>query len=375
MHCIVLRENLVKALSLVGRSIATKPQLPILSHILLQAGDNTLTLSATNLEIGVSTSVGAKIEKTGEVAIPGKLLTEFISTLPSSIDKITISLEGTTCTVKTPRTKASFAIGAASDFPPFPSVEPEGKMLPFEKLKDTIMRMVFAASTDDSRPVLTGIRLKTIQEGSIHMLALSATDGYRMSLENVKLAKDIEEMNIILPASSLSEIVRIAGEVKTKEVGFAIIPKKNQVVFFLETVSIFTRLIDGEFPPIERVIPQSFKTRAVFETEQLLSAVKTAALFARGAANIVKMSIAKDGVRLSANAPQVGSNEDMVEAVVEGEDVEMAFNYRFLLDVLSHFPEKQIVLESSGALNPGLFKPQGGSSTFLHVIMPVRVQN
>lgn len=374
MHCVVLRENLVKALSLVGRSIATKPQLPILSHVLLQATDSTLTVSATNLEIGVSTSLGAKVESPGEVAIPGKLLTEFISTLPSSVDKITIALEKNTCVVKTNRTKALFAIGAAADFPPFPLVEQKGKKLPFETLKETITRMAFAASTDDSRPVLTGIRLKRLPEDRAGQLSLSATDGYRMSLESVILPKEIEDMNIILPASSLLEIVRIATEIKTKEVEFAIIAKKNQVVFFLDEVSVFTRLIDGEFPAIERVIPQSFKTRVVFETESLLSAVKTAALFARGAANIVKMSILSDGVRLSANAPQVGSNEDMVEAVVEGEEMEIAFNYRFLLDILSHFPDKQVVFESSGALNPGLFKPQSAQSTFMHIIMPVRVQ-
>ncbi|EKD85481.1 MAG: hypothetical protein ACD_38C00015G0003, partial [uncultured bacterium] len=165
---------------------------------------------------------------------------------------------------------------------------------------------------------------------------------------------------------------RIAQEIKVEEIGFSIIENKNQTVFFLPDIYIFTRLIDGEFPNIEKIIPIGAKTKVAIDRDQFAQSVKTASLFARGAANIIKIKIEKEGLRLSANTPQVGEDEDFIEAKVEGEEAEIAFNYRFLLDLLNNFPEKEVIFETSGSLNPGVFKPAKGS--FLHLIMPVRVQ-
>ena len=137
---------------------------------------------------------------------------------------------------------------------------------------------------------------------------------------------------------------------------------------------IYSRLIDGEFPNVEKIIPDSFKTRVILDKELFTQAVKTTSIFARGAANIIKMKIEKEGLRLSANTPQVGEESDYVEAKVEGEESEVAFNFRFLLDLLSNFPEKELVFESSGPLSPGVFKPKSDKISFLHIIMPVRVQ-
>lgn len=376
MKSVVLRENLMKALGIVGRSISTKPQIPILSHVLITTKNNQITLTATNLEIGTCMTIGAKTEKPGEVVVPGKLLTEFISSLPASAEKIELSVEGQVLQIRTNKTKSSFAIGNVADFPPIPTVEKAEYTLPFESLKESILRVAFAASTDDTRPVLTGVRMKTIpsKSGTHPVLSLVATDGYRLSSEDVVLSKNAIEIDTLIPATSLLEVVRVATELKVKEIGCSLITDKNQVAFLLPEVVIVTRLIDGEFPSIERIIPQSFKTRVTVDTEELAQSVKTASLFARGAANIIKFKAEKGQITLSANAPQVGSNEDIVEATVEGEDVEIAFNYRFLLDILVHFPDKQVVFESSGALNPGVFKPQSPTPTFLHVIMPVRVQ-
>lgn len=376
MKTTVLKENLMKALGIVSRSISTRPQLPILSHILIATKNNQLTLTATNLEIGTCTTIGAKTEKPGEVAVPGKLLTEFISSLSASAEKIEISVDGQTLQIRTNTTKSSFAISNIADFPPVPTVEKAEYTLPFESLKESFLRVAFAASTDDTRPVLTGVRMKTIpsKSGTHPILSLIATDGYRLSVENVVLSKNIIEIDTLIPATSLLEVVRVATELKIKEIGCSLITDKNQVAFLLPDAVIITRLIDGEFPSVDRIIPQSFKTRVTVDTEDLAQAVKTASLFARGAANIIKIKAEKGKIILSANAPQVGSNEDVVEATVEGEEVEIAFNYRFLLDVLAHFPDKRVVFESSGALNPGVFKPESPTPSFLHVIMPVRVQ-
>jgi DNA polymerase-3 subunit beta len=287
-------------------------------------------------------------------------------------DKIEFILEKTNLIVKTQKTHASFSTTPSADFPSFPqSVQPK-KTFPLNKLKEAILRTVFAASSDEMRPVLTGVKT-TIKNGKISFIA---TDGYRLSIEQTAYPDKQEELETILPAASLLELVRAATDVKADEVGFSIIEGKNQVVFTLPNIQIYTRLIDGEFPNIEKIIPVGFKTKVIVDKEQFAAAVKTTSLFARGAANIVKINIEKDGVRLRAVTPQLGEEEDFVEANVSGEEIEIAFNFRFLLDLLSNFPDKELVLETSGPLAPGVFKPTsvppGGS--FLHLIMPVRVQ-
>jgi len=368
MHFTVLKENLNKVLPTVGRNISTRTQLPILSNILLKTEKGQIKLATTNLELGMSFTIPAKIEKEGEITVPGKLLTEFVSNLTA--DKIEFILEGTNLLVKTNKTNASFTTIPASDFPPFPDITKIKSPFPFKKIKNTIGRIVFAASTDEGRPVLTGVKT-VITNGKI---TFSATDGYRMSLEEVKLSEKQEDLNIILPAQTLSEVMRISQELKTEEIGFSIIENKNQAIFTLPGTLIFTRLIDGEFPNVEKIIPASFKTKTVIDRDQFIQAVKTVSLFARGAANIVKIKIEKEGLRLSANTPQVGSDEDFVEAQVSGEELEIAFNFRYLLDLLSNFPEERLVFETSGPLNPGVFKPVSPALSFLHIIMPVRVQ-
>lgn len=367
MHLIVLKENLVKALTIVGKSIPIRPQLPILSNLLFKTENNRLKITSTDLELGIIYTLNAKIEKEGEITIPGKLLIEFVSTLTS--DKIEFKLEEKNLLVKSGQTQATFTTINPSDFPPFPTIPTIKKNLPFDKISNSIQRTAFAASTDESRPILTGVKT-IISNGT---MSLSATDGYRLSMEKTTIG-DKEDLQMILPSQSLLEVVRIAQEVKAPEVGFSIIENKNQVVFSLPNVYIFTRLIDGEFPNVEKIIPTEFKTKVIIDKELFAKSVKTASLFARGAANIIKIKIEKKGLKLSANTPQVGQDEDFIEAQVEGEEMEIAFNYRFLLDLLANFPGKEVVFEASGPLNPGVFKPTSSDISFFHLIMPVRVQ-
>ena len=369
MKLLILKDNLTKALTIVGKGLSLKPQLPILSHLLLKARHNQLELFATNLELGVVYTTPAKVEKEGEVAVPGKLLTEFINSLTT--DKIEIELIENSLQVKTNKTKGSLSIGNPSDFPPFPEIKETGKKLPLVKIKDAILRTVFAASQDEGRPILTGVRTM-ISEGK---LQLAATDGYRLSKEEVELSSSTEPLDVILPAQSLTEMVRIAEIVNAEDLEMMIIESKNQIVFGLPNTKIFTRIIDGEFPNVAKIIPAGFKTKAVVDRDLLNQAIKTTSIFARGSANIIKIKIEKGGLRLSANSPQVGSEEDFVDAATTGEESEIAFNFRFLQDLLNNFPDKELVFESQGALNPGVFTPKNGKISFLHIIMPVRVQS
>lgn len=369
MHFLVLKENIQQMLSIAGRNISSRPQLPILSNILIQAEEGKLTLGVTNLEIGIAFTIPAKIEKPGTTTVPGKLLTEFISLLAT--DKIEFFLEGNNLKVSTPKTKAIFATTPPADFPPFPKIPEVKNTFFFNTIKNALTHTVFAASNDEGRPVLTGV--KTIVAGG--KLTLWATDGYRMSVEHVSLSEKREEFTTILPSQVLSEILRIAADLKAEEIGFSIIENKNQAIFTLPNVCVFTRLIDGEFPNVEKIIPAIFKTKVTVGRDDLAQSVKTASLFARNAANIIKIKIEKNGLRLTAATPQLGEDEDFVEAKIEGELGEIAFNYRFLIDLLNNFPEEELVMEVSGPLNPGVFKPASGKSSFLHIIMPVRIQN
>lgn len=369
MHFVILKENLSKVLSISGRFLSTKTQLPILSCILIKADKNGLHVSATNLEMGVYINIGAKIEKEGEVAIPGKLLSEFVSTL--NTEKIECIKTDNNFLVKSGKTQATFATINPSDFPPFPQVPKPQQTFPVITIKDAIMRTVFAASNDEARPILTGVKT-VVSEGKVHFIA---TDGFRLSIENVVVTDKKQKLDAILPAVTLSELIRIATELKVETVDVSTIEGKNQVVFTLADTTIFTRLIDGEFPNVDKIIPTTFKTKVVVDKEALTRAVKTASLFARGAANIVKIKIEKDGLRLSANSPAIGDDQDFVVAKVDGEEMDIAFNYRFILDLLANFPGSDVVFESSGALNPGVFKPTTATPSFLHIIMPVRVQS
>jgi len=368
MHFFVLKENINKALLIVSRSISTRPQIPILSNALFKAENGQLKIATTNLELGTLFVVPAKIEKEGETTIPGKLISEFISSLQA--EKIEFLLEKNNMIVKTGRTKASFSTIPSSDFPPFDYTVKTRLKFSFKDIKDAVLRTTFAASIDEGRPILTGVKT-TIKDGK---LVFTATDGYRLSREQVEIEDKKSEWQVIIPAKALSEVVRIAQELKAEEIDVSILEGKNQVVFSVGSVLIFTRLIDGEFPNVEKIIPENFKTKVIIDKELFIQSVKTTSLFARGAANIIKIKVEKDGLRLKAVTPQVGEDEDFIEAEKEGEELETAFNFRFLLDMLANIPEEKIIFETSGPLNPGVFRMFSSSSTFLHIIMPVRIQ-
>lgn len=369
MTITILKENLYKALNVAQRNISLRPQLPVLNNILLKTDDDGLIISSSNLEIGIVIHVSAKIENSGETTVPGRLFTEYISQLPS--EKITLTLEKDILKVKTQSNEATFATLSAKDFPPFPApLKTTSISLPYSAFKDGVSHTSFASSTDEGRPVLTGIRIRSLEDG----IGFYATDGYRLSIDHVQLPKLQDSLDFIFPSRILVEVMRIAEEEHVKDISFVSLGEKKQVIFTIGNVTVVTRLIDGDFPNVERIIPATFKTRVLLDVERFLRSVKTSSLFARGSSNIIKLKIEKKGVRFSANTPQVGENSEFLETQVEGEEMEIAFNYRFLLDLLNNFTEKEIALESSGPLNPGVFKPVSVKERFLHVIMPVRLQ-
>lgn len=373
MKLSILQENLSRGLTIASRSVATRAQLPVLGNVLLSTDKGRLKLSATNLETGTNLWLGAKVEKEGAISIPAKILTEFVSSLPAG--RIEVETRENTLYLTSGSYEASFVGMAANEFPAVPSMTTKA-ILKFESplLTTAINQTAFAAAQDEGRPILTGVLLKSKDKE----LTLVATDGYRLSLKKLKGIAGIGKVKefkkgLVLPARTLSEVARIAAEETEGKLGLAITPEASQVIFATSDIEIVSRLIEGKFPDFEKIIPDKGKTKVLVEKEELTRAVRIASIFARESANIVKFNIQKGNFEISANTAQVGDNKSRVEAKIEGEAGKIAFNSRYLLDLLNIVGSEQVSFEMTGSLNPGVFKPAGDDS-YLHIIMPVRVQ-
>jgi DNA polymerase-3 subunit beta len=365
----ILQENLNKSLNIASRSISSKTQLPILANVLLKTDKNRLQISATNLETGIALWSGAKIEGEGEITIPAKILTEIVASLPAG--KIDLVAEGSLLKIATEGYEATLNGIPAGEFPKLPTYGQETLFsLPSEKFLRAINQVAFAAATDEGRPVLTGVLFKI--QGK--KLSLVATDGYRLSLKTLELENPIkEEVSLLLPAKTLMEVGRIIADEKPSAVKMGFTEQQNQVVFVFSDLELFSRVIEGEFPDYEKIIPQNFTGKLVLDREGFSRAIKVVSIFARDSANIIRLKINKDTLEMSANSPQVGENKSSLSIKLEGEEGEIAFNYRFLQGFLGAITADEVCLEMSGSLNPGAFRAVSDES-FLHIVMPVRLQ-
>ncbi len=375
MKVSVLQENLARALSMVARGVATRSTLPILANVLVRTDSGRLKLTTTNLEIGVNAWIGAKVEDEGGVTVPAKLFSDFVNSLPN--EEVNLALEVRTKTLKV-RTKsgayeASIKGIDAEEFPPIPTIpDRPSTRIAQSVLKRMVNEVAFVAATDDSRPVLTGVLTRF--EGD--ELTLVAADPYRLGIRRGPLLAKVDpHIEVIIPARSLFELARVLGD-DDSPVDIAVTQNKSQVIFRAGDVDLVTRLIEGQFPNYRQVIPTSFTTRVVVEREELLKATKLASYFARDAANIVRLQVNPDHgespLVVSATASEIGDNVSRVEASVEGNGMQIAFNARFLGEALASLNAPEVALELGGPLAPGVLKIVG-EDTYLHVVMPLRI--
>ena len=370
MKVTVLAENLQKKISYLSHAISQRSDLPILLNILLETNDGNLRISSTDLEIGIQTQLPAEIEIGGAITIPAKTFMELINSLPN--EKITLITTDNSVVVESKKTKSSFQTIPASDFPKL--YEEKGETIAkvnFADLKKAASMVVFSASTDTARPALSGILVKKEENGFL----LVGTDGYRLSLKHhIASGGDLANKNedtIIIPARVMREVLSIRDDIT--DVLIHVAKGSNQVMFEMGETLLVGRLIEAEFPNYERIIPSDHNSRIFFDREELLKAVKICSIFAREAANIIKFSLKKDKLIVSSQTPSLGENTVEVEGRLTGEENEIAFNARYLLDVLSGVPQPELSLEMTGPLNPGVFKLKDDAS-YLHLIMPIRVQ-
>lgn len=376
MRVSCLQENLAKGLSVVGRAVATRSTLPVLANVMLSTDNGRLKLSATDLEIGINCWIGAKVEEDGATTVPARSFIDLVNSLPSERIDMELIVRTQTLNLKCARYEANLKGIDAQEFPLIPALEEGEGQITLEPtaFRRMIEQVVLAAATDESRPILTGVLAKF--EGN--KLTLAAADGFRLSVRTAELPTETEPASVIIPARALAELARISTD--EEDITLAITPTRKQALFHAPNVDLVSQLIEGNFPDYQQIIPKSYSTRTVVNTNSLLRACKTASIFARDAANIARFQIAPGGelapghITIAATSAELGDNVGEIDASIEGDEIEIAFNVKYLIDVLSVMDSAQVVLETTTSSSPGVLKPVGDVD-FVHVIMPMHVRS
>jgi DNA polymerase-3 subunit beta len=376
-----LQENLAEGLTVVGRVVPTKSTLPVLSNVLLSTRDGELQLTANNLELSVAHRVPAAIAREGEITLPSRLLSDYVALLDHG-QKVELDLNAKTHKVHLAcgRYEANVAGIDAEDFPPIPAVSGGTSFsIPAGVLKEAINEVVFAAAPDDTRPVLAGVLLK-MGGGS---LTLAAADGFRLAVRTVELPEAGPDLQMIVPAKTLIEVARLLGSAADDDqVAINTTPNGNQIYFAFGKTEITSRLIEGQFPDYQRIIPPDAKTKVKVSTTDFLRATRAAAVFARDNSNIVRLEcspskenaeLALGSILVKSTSAEMGDNEGNLDAVVEGDDTQIAFNGRYLRDALEAIDTPEVLLQITGPSSPGIIRPAGEPNGYLHVIMPMHV--
>jgi DNA polymerase-3 subunit beta len=371
MKCTVSPSALGGALNLVGRAVSPRSTLPVLANVLLETTDAGLRVTATNLDLTISASVPATIHEEGRTTVPARLLSEYVASLAEA-----------PCTMELNKTSQVLKLACGIhhtnlhgidpvEFPPLPSRDSDAVVeIASDKLEGAIGQTVMAASGDEASPVLTGVLLQL--EGD--KLTLAATDRHRLAVKSLEVevkGKMPTGGTVIVPSRHLSEVARaITPQRKSVEVSFS--EARNQVFFVIGDVEVSSRLIEGNYPNYAQVIPTESTTTVSLPTAALLREAKTASVLARDAANPVRLRVGDNTLTLVAQTAEVGDDEAPLDASVTGDDVQIAFNARYVLDALSVVDSDEVQLSFNGALQPGVIRPVGRDD-YLCIIMPVRV--
>ncbi|HTX78511.1 MAG TPA: DNA polymerase III subunit beta [Longilinea sp.] len=374
MKVAVSQQNLAHGLSVVSRAVSPRSTLPVLANVLVATDEGRLRLSATNLELGITCWIPAQISDEGSVTVPARTFVDLISTLPNDPISLTLDSKTQTLNVSCGASVTDIKGIDAQEFPPMPVPElNEGIALNVADFKEMIQQVVFAASSDEARPVLQGV-LMTVSEAEV---TLAATDGYRISVRKAALSAPVPQpITVIIPSRALSELARIA--INGDEVLTLMVPKgRGQAIFHLKDAELVSQLIDGNFPDYKVIVPRSFKTRTIVSTSGFLKSCRQAEIIAREGNNVVRLNILpKEGapgvIEISAQSEETGSSEIQVDATIDGPGLVIAFNVRYLREVLEVVKAGSVALETNANSTPGMLRPVGDDN-FQHVIMPMHL--
>ena len=377
----VQKNTFAESLAIVGRAVGSHTHLPILSNILLSKDEGQLRLSATDLTLGVTVWMDAHMDGDPGLTLPAKTLTDVVNSLADP--EVVFSVNGKPEAALKCGTYKGIVKGVeASEFPSIPEFDvSSGIPLDANAFKKMIQNVAFAASVDDSRPVLTGV-LMNMDGKSASMVA---TDGFRLAVCKAELPVTLGKKQLIIPASALKEVVRILGATKANKITLFLPSSGSQVVLRCENVQIVSQLIDGKFPDYQAILPKGYKTRAVVNTNDLLKACKQASIIAREGSNVVRFHLQPGPdqtgkVKLLAESDETGTSEIEIGATVEGQELEIAFNVKFLQDGLESISTKNVVIEANAHNTPAAIRPTGRAASpsgeeedYLYVLMPMHI--
>lgn len=376
----VLQENLQRGLSIVGRAVATRSTLPITANVLVSTDRGRLKLAATDLDISICAWIGAKIDEEGATTVPSRLISDFVAQLPAATVSLEVPQNGRQMRLECARNDSTINAMDAEDFPRIPEIR-DGVTIQFDPkaLRRAIERVEFAAATDDSRPVLTGVHLKT--DGT--RLTMAAADGFRLAVADITLPESpSESIEVIVPARALRELSRLVGE-SNEPVEMRVNPQRTQVLFAMTDVEMVAQLIQGTFPNYNQLIPAEYGTKVLVSVDEFKREARIAAIFARDGSGIIRLQMAPGDagmpgqLTISARADEIGDNEGKIDAKVEGDGSKIAFNSRYLQDVLNVLTGS-VALEMTSPSSQGVFRPVDENGVaepgYVHVVMPMFVQ-
>jgi DNA polymerase III subunit beta len=358
----VTQENLAKALNTVARVANGRNTLPILNNVILKTVGTRLSIAATNLEIAITHYIGSKVSKEGSITVPARLMQDFVSSLPAGV--IDLKLEDYKLHITTDKYQSVINGVSAEEFPVMPAIDKgtqwtiNGKLL-----KAGLSQVVVAASTDEARPVLTGVYLHT-HSGKLYAVA---TDSYRLAEK--ELVKTNQEVKLLVPASAMHDLLRILSDYEDEVV---VTHDDQQVSFKAGDVELVTRLIEGNYPDYRKLVPQTFATSATLKRADFVNITKVSSLFARESAGSVTIAASESDKQISIRsvASQLGENTASAEAKVKGE-ADITLNSRYVLDALNALPADEITFGFNGKLEPCVLKA-ANAKDYTHVIMPLK---
>lgn len=363
----LLQENLNSALNQVQRVVPSKPQLPILSSILLTAQKNKVNLAATDLYVGMKTEAAAKVETPTTIAVPGKIFYNTVAALAPG--KLELSLDKDTLTISSRNNTTTIQCMAGDEFPDFPPINAQSYSFntsSIERIQDMVS---FSASIDPTRPVLTALLFQFDQEG----LLVVGTDGFRLATLKLSEEKNEKEAQFLIPAKAMGEVAKISSAQDQEVVEFKVSEELKQAVFKIGTTQLYVRLIEGEYPPFRKIIPTSFETEVEIDGEEFENQLKRAQVFARESLNIIRFQLNKVKLKIIASSPIYGRQEGVMGIdFIKGQQGEIAFNSRYLLDFISALKPKKIKFFMNESLTPAMMRPDGNED-YRYVIMPFRV--
>lgn len=358
----VTQENLNRALGTVARVANARNPLPVLANVLMRTTKNRLSIAATNLDIAITQYIGAKVSDEGSITVPARLMQDFISSLPGGV--IELNLDETQLRITTDQYKSVINGIVADDFPVMPTIA-DGTTWSIDApiLKKALQQVVFAASGDESRPVLTGVFLHTI-DGVLYM---AATDSYRLAEKDLGANK--AAITLLIPASAMQDLLRIIGDIEEE---IRITHDDQQVLFRVGDIELVARLLEGKYPDYRKLIPNAFAVTAKLKRADFVNVTKVSSLFARESAGSVTIAVDEASGKLSIRsiASQLGENTATADAQISGSG-SITLNSRYLLDALQVLSGDEVIFSFNGKLEPTLLAEAGGSG-YNHIIMPLK---